>query len=199
MLTPFTHPPSAPQVNLVRLTPEQLAYRFAPPAGGGQGRRGASAQPRQPLGLRELVLYSIFGEKKLFDSYDSMHAWAATVPEAQRAGACAVGGRRLAAGGREFGATAFAPVAWVALPGASWAERSAAPLAAADRRLAGLEAAARAAAAHAVEARLEARDAAAAVGSASAEAREAATALANAERRLCDAKAQLRAAQAAAA
>jgi hypothetical protein len=126
-------------VNLVHLTDEHLATAVAvpPPAPAHVPRpphAAGRAPPRTPpvptpppdrlLGLRESVLYSLFGNALLFDSDASMAAFERDHPaEASGHALRSLSGRCVARNGREYGEDAIAAPRFVTLPCASWEER----------------------------------------------------------------------------
>jgi hypothetical protein len=152
-------------VNLVHLTEQQLATMVAVPApvpartpqppqaaGRAPPRTPPAATPLPPrlYGLRESVLYSIFGSALLFDSDASMAAFEVAHPAAALAHTLrSLIGRSVSRNGREYGEGAFSTPRFFTLPCASWDERVQStalwPLHAALRKVAAAEAAARAA------------------------------------------------------
>jgi hypothetical protein len=131
-------------VNLVHLTPAQLAARvlWEPPqqqqqqqAGAcGSGRRGAPPTPTQPrwVGLRESVLYYVFGSRMLFENDEALRAFERQHKD--RADKCdglrSLSDRSVAQSGVVHGRNAIPPPRFFTPPCVRWEERAAVRIAA---------------------------------------------------------------------
>jgi len=101
-------------VNLVHLAPEHLAWRF--PASCWAGLRG--------LGLREMVLWNVFGNLKVFDTNAALQAFCRAPGNSDLGrGCCTLDGVMMQANAREHGSDVYPAPVWLQLPGVPWAER----------------------------------------------------------------------------